>query len=1020
MSITRPGIQVSTTETTSSPTIVQPTLRACLIGPCFRLIDAFDDEGALDSDAYAGTYRDGYGTIAYDLPSFGAEDDLTGFDDEVRVFLVNSDDSYTELNSSSDEETLEAGTGDYTQASGVFEDGAALFESEGVEAGDVVRLAYMGVTYDIVIESVDGETLLTIDNTGVPENLSNVAYTVVRNPAQFAYQSSAQQSYVLLGEEGDYLSIQTQPLGDYAGSTGDGLSLTLQETSAYTSGADLAYGDCVFYDSDADKSFETAVDLEDTNYLFIGAGPGTTLTAITAVYDDNTLIVATGEGADQTGLSYVVGKQTDSGDNGATAGGDETAFSAAGQNFLTSIPQVGGAGTAPLADTFLYISGVGVYQITEVTSDEALVIAAGAGAGLSGKDFETVEVIQADTTGCFFDDDELLSPSDDFSDVPAEVTDYDVVVGGVGYTIASIAAGKVTVDAALPGDGGAAQSYGVYITDADLLVQWDATAETLTVTLARADGLSVGTLDSLYDALTNDEAEGYDADVAEVFTAAEEVGSGDLTDYLGTYTFDGGADADQLLLDADLMGSTVPTGRVYVSYKALRLDVTPAAEEPQLLSYESTTESVAALGAANAENPLSLAFYKALQNATGKSVAGIGVDDVSAARPMGTAEAYDAAFSFLEGESVYFLVPLTQDVVVQQALQVHVEAMSEPENKAFRCCLINQVLPEYSSATLVSSGTDLNIEADFATTGTMTASVDFVAAGVEAGDIVIVAALADSASSPDVAYGTQGPLYGFVVEEVGPDDDNFTLTLDVADHAALAALWASQVDVSFSIYRSGSAISTASAQATALAEIGPNFDSARVVLVWPDEVLASIDSTEQAIEGFYLAAAVAGKKSRLPPQRGLTNSTVAGFTGLRHSSGYFSSSQLDEIAGGGTMIFMQETAGGALKCRHQLTTDVASIERREWSIRTTIDYTAMFFQQSLARQVGVNNITQSYLDSLATQIQGLGRYLVEAGVLSTFSISSIGVDPDASDTVNVTVVISVPYPCNYIAIELQV
>ena len=74
-------------------------------------------------------------------------------------------------------------------------------------------------------------------------------------------------------------------------------------------------------------------------------------------------------------------------------------------------------------------------------------------------------------------------------------------------------------------------------------------------------------------------------------------------------------------------------------------------------------------------------------------------------------------------------------------------------------------------------------------------------------------------------------------------------------------------------------------------------------------------------------------------------------------------SQLENVgfhvgAAEGTYWIIQEVANGPLTCRHQLTADVSSIEKRELSITRVVDYTAKFMRAGLRNFIGKFNITQ--------------------------------------------------------------
>ncbi len=53
-------------------------------------------------------------------------------------------------------------------------------------------------------------------------------------------------------------------------------------------------------------------------------------------------------------------------------------------------------------------------------------------------------------------------------------------------------------------------------------------------------------------------------------------------------------------------------------------------------------------------------------------------------------------------------------------------------------------------------------------------------------------------------------------------------------------------------------------------------------------------------------------------------------------------------------------------------------------------------------------------------LQGQLQFLIASGVLTSANIVEIAVDSIEPDKVNLTIVMQVPYPCNYIALTLQV
>jgi hypothetical protein len=137
----------------------------------------------------------------------------------------------------------------------------------------------------------------------------------------------------------------------------------------------------------------------------------------------------------------------------------------------------------------------------------------------------------------------------------------------------------------------------------------------------------------------------------------------------------------------------VAVGQLIIAYNALRLDVTPAANDPGLLTLDDTTDLEDALAPLNTDNPLGLMLYFMLINAPGITVTGLGVDAVSAENPDGTPEAYARALAYLESKEVYALAGASQDPTVHQLFQTHVNAQSDPDAKGERIALINPEMP---------------------------------------------------------------------------------------------------------------------------------------------------------------------------------------------------------------------------------------------------------------------------------------------------------------------------------------
>ena len=432
----------------------------------------------------------------------------------------------------------------------------------------------------------------------------------------------------------------------------------------------------------------------------------------------------------------------------------------------------------------------------------------------------------------------------------------------------------------------------------------------------------------------------------------------------------------------------------------------------------------ASLEPLDTDNPLGLGLFLALLNAPTVTVSGLGVDAVSADAPFGTLLAYSKAMTFLESEEVYALAPLTHEATVHQAFQTHVNAMSDPDAKGERIVLINPETPDRELDTLVASGTDgdyTGVTNEFDTKVSNIAAL-LLAAGVDpSGTIEVEDGVYLDIATDALRYNISSVSGSVITIRVtfapGENDDSYYSTSNLPT---------TLISESFSIKIRGDELLTSTGDldyakiAETYAALGTSYGDRRVTMTAPDQCGVSISGLEQLIEGFYMNCGIAGMIGQQPPQQGFTNFPMTGYTRVVGSNDSFSDTQMNVGAGGGVYWIIQEVANGPLTSRHQLTTDTSSIEKRELSITRVVDYTAKFMRAGLRNFIGKFNITQGFLDTLSTVVQGQLSFLTEAGTLIGGDLNNIVQDTTAPDTVLIDVTLDVPYPCNYIRLTLVV
>lgn len=473
------------------------------------------------------------------------------------------------------------------------------------------------------------------------------------------------------------------------------------------------------------------------------------------------------------------------------------------------------------------------------------------------------------------------------------------------------------------------------------------------------------------------------------------------------------------------------TYAIYIGYKGLRSDVTASAADPALLNIDSVEVLEAAIGPISTENPLALGAYLALLNAPTQIISAIGIDEVSAAAPLGTEDGYLRALEFLESKEVYALAPLTDNKFIQQSISTHVQAMSTPEERGERIAFIWQDLPTRAVDTSIQSGT----------AGYVGSSDNLFRVDPDRGtpaDALDTAGISDL-SSIDIdknvyvqlilVSGGVTELRNYSVSAVS----NETLTLRTSfsssentDGFYSAKTLDSSIsygDVTYALrirgkelVVPGTTIKDYNAIASAAASEARAYDHRRIFMLFGSSVDISLNGVVTKVPGYYIAPGIAGMVAQQAPQQPFTNLSMAGYGKVYGTDGTFTENQMDTIADGGRYIMVN--LGGAITSRHQRSTAISSIEKRELSITKAIDFIAKGLRDTNRVFIGKFVITSGFLDQLTMANQGFLRYVVELGVVNRASLKSLLQDETAPDTVLIEIEVAPAYPCNKIRITI--
>lgn len=472
--------------------------------------------------------------------------------------------------------------------------------------------------------------------------------------------------------------------------------------------------------------------------------------------------------------------------------------------------------------------------------------------------------------------------------------------------------------------------------------------------------------------------------------------------------------ANQAPLQADF--------RILVSYRGIRQDVTARAREPEPFFVESQDELEEKYGPITPDNPLALALHIGLTVAPDSRVYGMGVDSVTEDEPFGTPAAYARALEVLESAEIYALAPLTHNDEVHQMFDFHVKAMSDPLMKSERVAFVCPSRPTRKTDLVIASGQNANVltvpsstvETGMSILETMVLAQGLVPSSLTEEDGVFIEFESDSNRYlvESVAQGTvvlnKGPLsYGndFYVDANG--SDVFTSQI---------------VDRPFVLKIKGQALDTRADEAAAYADLPKKFSDRRTRVIMPDTAIFPVNSVDYFLPGFYAAAASAIQLAFFsPPGTPQGGAVLPGFKGVRGSSEYFNKQELVTLTSGGLWVLEQRKDRQEVYHRHPVTSDTSTIEKRESSITTQLDFSSKLIRSSIQHFTNKRNITATVMDDLNLVLDGCVTYLVDTKrVVGGLALGDL-IQPDQErDALELDVEVTVLYPLNKIRIRLHI
>jgi hypothetical protein len=376
-------------------------------------------------------------------------------------------------------------------------------------------------------------------------------------------------------------------------------------------------------------------------------------------------------------------------------------------------------------------------------------------------------------------------------------------------------------------------------------------------------------------------------------------------------------------------------GTLYISYRALK-DVTTT---EGLILIETTSDITDNLGTVDLDNEIAYAANEAFSGAQGKSIYALRVEADNTTEYSKSLQKIEAT------DGVYALAPMTEVTAVKELVATHCSSMSTKTIKNFRRCYVGTDSPgEYSVLTRYNSdkiaATINTSEAGFFLEVT-TSGVDLTTLGLVEGDIVKIIN-----SSGDYT----GAEYG-ISEVTGAD--SAWLTTGPTDSGT--------VNVYVEFWKAD----TPESQVAYVSDVSASLANRRAVNVWVENGTKLIDGETVVIPNKYLAAEIAGLRTAVVPQQGLTLTEISGITDAPAMYTRYNTSLLNQAAAAGTMVVTQEAESGGIFIRHQLTTDTTDGSLAyEDSVGVNLDSISFQVKDALNGFVGKKNVTRQTLNEI--------------------------------------------------------
>ena len=453
-----------------------------------------------------------------------------------------------------------------------------------------------------------------------------------------------------------------------------------------------------------------------------------------------------------------------------------------------------------------------------------------------------------------------------------------------------------------------------------------------------------------------------------------------------------------LAIAGDLVAVPVTSGTLYVEYRAWLPGNTD-----QIRTVASDADLAAMAGDLHPDNPLKWGIAKAWANSNGTEVKYLAV-----ANPTVTDDWQNAIDRITGKTGFHGVVPLTSDTAILDLFATHVGVQSDElvgRYRALWCCPAVPATVALLTQNTNASQLQAAIVADISAAGNPNILVQFATGvpnlqllGLRNGDLLRVSYQTD-------AWGNTVYTEYSIAAVVSQD----TLRLQAGPASPISA--AQKVE----IWRGRTRADIIAARVAQQ----QHFASTLVQVVWPD----TAGDGAYTFAGYFVAAALAGLRSGVAPNRALTNVILSGITHIPRTD-MLTDVQCQALTDAGGWV-VQTTDAGEIVTRHGVTSaGVTDPLFQEEMVIANVHAIHGKYRQDLADMLGTYNVTLDTMDRIRLTLMGsiatlkqirnasLGPQLLDASITNVARMTLI-------DHVAVAVTETVPVPFNQVVIQSE-